>query len=205
MTTANYTCGHCRTLTASAQTGSSNVFHGSQPGQQKYEAVYRCAACGRLTICVDDDEQYPPFVEAPSLSPEELRSPVSVVWREVLLCNQVGAPMATAAMLRTLIVAVYYHLNPDQKEKEEEQARKDGKKRWSVGFEEALKSLEKSEDLTKRLRARADTLKDLGHKAVHETKAPDPEKLAQALETAELWLKVLYIDVPESDSPHEKG
>jgi hypothetical protein len=90
--------------------------------------------------------------------------------------------MATAAMLRTLIIAIWRDENKE--------------KNKMPTFNEALGELEASENLTKPLRLRADTLKKLGGDAVHRVVKPDETELESALRTAHLWLRVMYEDAP---------
>lgn len=189
LVTGAYVCGWCDT-----KVERKVVFQGSPywlsagtglAGQHNQE-ILRCVACDKLTYDVptdDDAPQWPRPDTTLSLTMEVLPEDVVRVWKEVLTCWQAEAPMATAAMLRTLIIAVWRDQNKDKKK--------------APNFLPALNDLEKSDLLNKPLRDRADRLRVLANDAVHEIKPPDEQGLEAAMKTANLWLRVMYEDVPK--------
>jgi hypothetical protein len=155
---------------------------------QHAQEIYECVKCGKLTYDVptdDDAPQWPVPDGSLSLAIDELPHEVALVWSETLSCRRADAPLATAAMLRTLIIAIWRDQNKEEKK--------------MPRFEAALDDLEKSQALTKPLRDRADKLRVLGNYVVHEIKPPDERELEAALQIAHLWLRVIYLDVPPDE------
>lgn len=189
-----YTCGWCgvkvaRKLVYQGSQYSKGVSGVAKPMMSLHtQEIYECAHCEMLTYNVptDDDAPQLPTPDPEPLLADRLPPEVEAVWNEVLACRRIAAPLATAGILRSLIIAIWREQN--------DKADDDG---WMPSFEEALKGLEKSEALTPRLRQRAGKLRDLGSDALHKVKPPSAEQLDAATSTAHLWLRVMYEDVPE--------
>ncbi len=195
MQLGSYVCGWCRTRVAKKVEleGAHFRFQGSEGDQ----TVLSCTACGQYSLEVFTNRQIQlPAPPKPSSEDREVRGlppEVDLVWKEVRLCTSIGASLATAGLLRSLIVAIWRDQNP---------SRVANAARMPT-FEAALDTLQESEDLTKKLRARADTLRTLGNDALHEIVQPDTAALDEALTTAHLWLRVMYEDVPRSSTEEQ--
>jgi hypothetical protein len=184
--TGHYDCGHCGTRTPARVVLNRSDEDIATGRTTHVRLVLRCDACGSLSV-LEGLNRFPAYFTRTTdrLEVDELPHPVDLVWDEVRKCDGASAPLATAAMLRTLIIAIWRDIN--------------GEPQKRLTFEGALDALQESEDLTRRLRTRADTLRLLGNDAVHEVVVPESEQLDAALTTAELWLRVLYEDVPHEE------
>ena len=185
-----YICGWCNTKVERKVVYESPPYWvpSKQQGMASGHAqhILTCVSCDRLSydVATDDDvPQWPKPDTTMSFAVDVLPEEVGSVWTEVCACRQADAPMATAAMLRTLIIAIWREQNP--------------KETQMPTFNEALDNLEKSENLTKPLRLRADTLRKLSGDAVHRVVKPGEKELESALRTAHLWLRVMYEDAPQ--------
>ena len=183
-----YICGWCNTKVERKVVYESPPYWVKKQGLASGHAqdILRCVSCDRLSydVATDDDvPQWPKPDTTMSFAVDVLPEEVGSVWTEVCACRQADASMATAAMLRTLIIAIWREQNP--------------KETQMPTFNEALDNLEKSENLTKPLRLRADTLRKLSGDAVHRVVKPGEKELESALRTAHLWLRVMYEDAPQ--------
>jgi hypothetical protein len=185
-----YICGWCNTKVERKVVYESPPYWvpSKQQGMASGHAqhILTCVSCDRLSydVATDDDvPQWPKLDTTMSFAVDVVPEEVGPVWTEVCACRQADAPMATAAMLRTLIIAIWLDQNKD--------------KAKAPTFLVALNDLEKSDLLNRPLRDRTDKLRVLGNDAVHEIKPPTEADLEAAMKTAHLWLRIMYEDVPQ--------
>ena len=137
----------------------------------------RCVNC-RMGVVVNNDEQSPGA--KPLDVPKGVEGDDLAAWEEVRSCLAVGARTAAVMMCRKLL----FHIAVSEGLPE----RKDNGR--APGFAEAMDHLENEWVVTKRMRAWADRVKDVGNEANHELTGYTFE---QALDIARFTRQLLHL------------